>query len=1392
MKLASRIDFFTAAAIALSLFVTDTSAGIAPTGVCTFNQPSGAWTNPANWNSCTGGNGVPAGTPGTSDSAVIGPGQTAILPAGNFFVGDVVLANSTIQGAGLGATTLNVLAAGGTVWGAGIHTFQNMTVVFTSLSAINAASGPLTVDNSLMVLTAPLTTMSADSITITGAGAKIRNNGIFNPSTSLTMTAGGEFENDGSFTPVSPLTINGTFVNQGAFLTTAGVPVTLSNAAAFSQPVPAGFLGGGGTILATGQTLTVASGYIEGNIIIAAGLLNNTGAVVSPGGVGISGSIQIVGDYAANAAAGLDIEIAGGISGPVVDRLVVSGTATFTSAMVNFYYIDSGQGVYVPSPGDSQNFVDASVGRAGFFTTFTHPPGPNTISINYAPPGIVQFVVSAASTVTLNTNPIILAPTPIGWTRALFVTATNSSGSPVTFSPPTTSGAPEFNVGVNQTPGCISRIIPAMGSCDFIFNFTPSALGPFTGTFTLLTSAGNFSVPLGSSGIATIAFPSVTPTTFNFPPTAVGAFSTPLGMVFSTPVGGATVQFQGFPIGGTDATDFVLLTDNCNSQFVAPGSSCTVQTKFAPLTTGAKSADLSYLAVEPSGSFRGLTVSFTATAIVAAPAITVTGTTTFPTTAIGSSSTVQFITITNSGSSNLSLSSITNSNVVVFKDTVNGPPPQAAQYCGFGSDAAGAPLTGGPIVIAPGATCNLVMVFAPNAAGALSTTITVVSDAPTSPTIITLTGNGAAAPTATLAPGPLNFGNVTVGATSAPLSTTFANPSGTPLQISSINVGPGFNVTGGTCVVGNIIAAGGGNCTITATASPTIVGTTGSALQVFTSPLSNNPSVVVTVNGTAAVLAPVITSPTTASGSVGTPFSYQITATNSPTLFGINSLPLGVNINTATGLISGTPTAAGVGTVTISATNAGGTGTQSLTFTIIAAASPAVTLTPPSVAFGTRTVATTSPPTTVTLGNSGTALLAIASITSTGNFGFTTSCPISPASLAISLACPINITFTPLTATVLTGAITIVSNAPGSPHTITLSGTGSGTAVPGISIAPAALVFGAQTVNTISALQSVIVTNTGFANLNLTGITASAPFSRIPLALATPPDCGATLAPGSSCQIGVSVSPTAVGAITGLITIADNATGSPHTVALSATGSPVPVPVISTSGAVAFGDQVINSTSGVRALTISNTGTAVLTNSAITLTGTNAANFAMTGQSACASILPSSSCTLNLTFAPTTTGARTAQVNITSNTQIVGAANASTPTIVSVTGNGILAPRPIVNITSTAIGFGDVIFGGATPYQTVTLTNAGGQVMSITSIVAIGDFVPVNNCPASLASLASCNISVAFTPILQGNRFGEIAITTSATTSPDRIPLSGRGCRWFSPAQSRFFLTSCG
>ena len=87
---------------------------------------------------------------------------------------------------------------------------------------------------------------------------------------------------------------------------------------------------------------------------------------------------------------------------------------------------------------------------------------------------------------------------------------------------------------------------------------------------------------------------------------------------------------------------------------------------------------------------------------------------------------------------------------------------------------------------------------------------------------------------------------------------------------------------------------------------------------------------------------PVITSALSATGTLGTAFSYTITASNTPTSFSAELLPDGLALDPATGILSGTPSSVGTANVTLSAGNAAGKGSATLILTIVPAGSSGV------------------------------------------------------------------------------------------------------------------------------------------------------------------------------------------------------------------------------------------------------------------------------------------------------------------------------------------------------------------------------------------------------------------------------------------------------------------
>ena len=218
--------------------------------------------------------------------------------------------------------------------------------------------------------------------------------------------------------------------------------------------------------------------------------------------------------------------------------------------------------------------------------------------------------------------------------------------------------------------------------------------------------------------------------------------------------------------------------------------------------------------------------------------------------------------------------------------------------------------------------------------------------------------------------------------------------------------------------------------------------------------------------------------------------------------------------------------------------------------------------------------------------------------------------------------------------------------------TILASYTAVGT--PGISVSPTSGTFAGQSVNTTSAASNFTVTNTGNASLSITGITVSGPDAA---AFAKSTTC-ATVAPSATCTISVTFTPTTAGAKTASLSIASNVTGSPTLVGLSGTG--VTSPAVSlTPSSLTFASEALNTTSTASVVTLTNTGSANLVVSGVTVSGPDAAAFAPA--STCATVAPSATCTISVTFTPTTAGAKTASLSIASN--VTGS-----PTLVGLSG----------------------------------------------------------------------------------------------------------------------------
>ncbi len=188
---------------------------------------------------------------------------------------------------------------------------------------------------------------------------------------------------------------------------------------------------------------------------------------------------------------------------------------------------------------------------------------------------------------------------------------------------------------------------------------------------------------------------------------------------------------------------------------------------------------------------------------------------------------------------------------------------------------------------------------------------------------------------------------------------------------------------------------------------------------------------------------------------------------------------------------------------------------------------------------------------------------------------------------------------------------------------------------------PTSLAFPSQLINTTSAAMTETLTNAGQASLTISGITLGG--TNASDFLITSNTCGSTLAAGSKCTVMVTFTPAALGKRAAMITVVDNACGSPHIIPLTGKGTeitlaPSPVP---------FGSQTVSTTSAPMTVTVTNHGTTAVTVSGVTIAGTNKSDFKVQNNGCTSITANGGTCTITVTFTPTATGARTGTLTVT-------------------------------------------------------------------------------------------------------------------------------------------------
>lgn len=412
-----------------------------------------------------------------------------------------------------------------------------------------------------------------------------------------------------------------------------------------------------------------------------------------------------------------------------------------------------------------------------------------------------------ASQLSFSTNSLKYGNVLVDGSSTQAVTLKNSGTTDIHISQLDVRGA-----GFSVSGVAVPVTIPAGQSATLQATFAPAVAGSVSGSITIASDAQttSSSVAMSGTGVNATYTMSLAPGSVSFGNLNVGSAAKQTVQLANTGNSSVTVTQVAASGAGVSVSGITVPTT------IAPSQSMPLTVTLAPATSGTVAGSVTVTNNEGVNAVASVTGTGVQAGLGVAPTSASFGS------VVTGSTNSQTIQVKNSGTASLSISQI------------------SATGSGFTVGGITVPLT-----LAPGATSTFNVQYAPTSAGAVNGSVTVVSNAPNSPSVVSLSGTGVAATyTLSVSPGSLSFGSVTDGST-ASQSFSVTNTGNSNVAISGMSAtGSGFSIASG----GSAVTLSPNQSTaVSVQFAPMVAGTTNGAVSIASNATGSNG---VTLSGT--------------------------------------------------------------------------------------------------------------------------------------------------------------------------------------------------------------------------------------------------------------------------------------------------------------------------------------------------------------------------------------------------------------------------------------------------------------------------------------------------------------------------------------------------------------